>query len=395
MTSIGTTLDQQKGVGPGFNLLRLSLALSVLFVHSSLLDNGATAGEWWPYGSRWALSNLAVPMFFVLSGFLVTASVDRLRFDQFLINRLVRIVPGLTVVVLFAGFVLGPLLTVDSLSAYFHDKEFHSYFLNAIGLHRDALPGLFVTNPEQKINGSLWTVPHEVSCYFLLVILSVAGVLRHRWLVLAATLGLYAAAILVFYLDRAGIRFPFWSSLTYIFLWRGAAHLVPLFLTGVLFYRFRYEIPRRGLLAFLSAALLVTVAVVGDAPWEDIPMVWLFTAPLFAYLAIYLGLSAWFAIPLLAGLDYSYGIYLYGYPVQQTLIHFMPGMRNYVLFFFVSAVPTVLLAALSWHFIEKPALGLKKRVSPAVRDMFQGMTRSGRKGPAVPVGPDPAGPQGA
>jgi peptidoglycan/LPS O-acetylase OafA/YrhL len=56
--------------------------------------------------------------------------------------------------------------------------------------------------------------------------------------------------------------------------------------------------------------------------------------------------------------DYSYGIYIYAFPVQQTLVSFWPQMPlpAYLLSSFVI---TVALAALSWHFVEKPALKLK------------------------------------
>ncbi len=376
MKSIGNVLEANRGIGPGFNLLRLILALTVVFIHCSLIDNGAAAAGFWPYGARWALNNLPVPMFFVVSGFLVAASVERLSLDQFMVNRLLRILPALIVVVAVAALVLGPLLTADRLPTYFSEPGLYAYFLNAAGLHHDALPGVFETNPVAEINGSLWTIPHEVSCYILLAVMAGFGLLRRRWLVLAATISLYALAIGFWLIDRYGVHFPMSDKLTYIFVWRGAAKLVPLFLTGTLFHLFRAEIPMSRILAVAAGAALVAIAVIGNPSWQDNPIVWAVTAPLFAYVAVLLGLSAWFVLPIVAGLDYSYGIYLFGFPVQQTLIHFMPGIRNYWVFFIISAVPTIILAALSWHFVEKPALRLKRTIGPMVHALVMRTRRS-------------------
>jgi peptidoglycan/LPS O-acetylase OafA/YrhL len=56
--------------------------------------------------------------------------------------------------------------------------------------------------------------------------------------------------------------------------------------------------------------------------------------------------------------DYSYGIYIYAFPVQQTLVSIWPQMSLFV-YLLSTFVTTVALAALSWHFVEKPALKLK------------------------------------
>ncbi|MBN9434659.1 MAG: acyltransferase [Bosea sp.] len=370
MKSVGSVLDANKGTGPGFGLLRLLLAVSVIFVHCDLVDAGASAETWWPYGARWGVANLAVPVFFVLSGFLLAGSLARTRVDVFMANRLLRLVPALAVVVLLTGFVVGPLVTSLPLAAYFGDRSFPSYFLNILGRHQDTLPGVFDGNPEHLVNGSLWTLSHEASCYILLSILAVLGVFQRRSLVLALTIGLYGAANLLWLVHQLGLDFPMMPSLVYVFETRGAARLVPLFLVGVLAWQYRAAIPLHWLPALLSAAGLVAVAMAGNQSWAELPPVWVLTAPMFAYLAIYLGLAGWFTIPLLVGADYSYGIYLYGYTVQQTLLHLMPGFHDYWLFFAVSLVPTVFLAMLSWHLVEKPALdcrhALRGKVTGAV-----------------------------
>lgn len=366
MKSVGSVLDANNGIGPGFGLLRLILALCVVYVHSSLIDKGATAEAWWPFGARWALANLPVPAFFVLSGFLVAGSMARSRVDEFLVNRLLRLLPALVVVVLVTALVLGPLITTLPAERYFTDRAFLTFLLNIFGLHQDTLPGVFTGNPEPLVNGSLWTLPHEMSCYILLSLLAAAGVFSRRALVLALVATLYTAAILLWLADRTGLSFPYREALTYAFVGRGAARLVPLFLTGVLFWQYREAIPYNRWIAAAAAAAMLAIAVFGNETWADMPLVWMLTAPMFAYLAVYLGLAGWFVIPLIAGVDYSYGIYLFGYPVQQTLLYLMPGIRSYPYFFLLAVVPTVVLAALSWHLVEKPALGLRHGIRSAV-----------------------------
>lgn len=373
MKTVGSVLDANRGVGPGFGLLRLILAVSVIFVHCSLVDGGANAEAWWPYGARWGLANMAVPAFFVLSGFLVAGSMARSRVDTFLVNRVLRLVPALAVLVVVTALVVGPLVTSLSPAAYFGDRGFLTFFFNVLGRHQDTLPGVFEQNPEHIVNGSLWTLSHEMSCYILLCLLTVAGVFRRRALVLAFTLGLYAAANIIWLADRAGIALPHHELLTYVFVTRGAAKLVPLFLVGVLAWQYRASIPLHWLPAVLSGAGLVAVAMAGDQSWAEMPPVWVLTAPMFAYVAIYLGLANWFVIPLLVGVDYSYGVYLYGFTVQQTLLHLMPGIGNYWLFFAISIVPTVILAMLSWHFVEKPALGLRHGLQDRVVRLVDGI----------------------
>jgi peptidoglycan/LPS O-acetylase OafA/YrhL len=62
---------------------------------------------------------------------------------------------------------------------------------------------------------------------------------------------------------------------------------------------------------------------------------------------------------MLRGADYSYGIYLYGFAIQQTMMHFFPLARHWYLNVLVSVPIAVLVAAASWHFVERPASGLR------------------------------------
>jgi peptidoglycan/LPS O-acetylase OafA/YrhL len=80
-----------------------------------------------------------------------------------------------------------------------------------------------------------------------------------------------------------------------------------------------------------------------------------------AYCTIYIGLSRFpLMYPFNRG-DYSYGIYLFNFPIQQTAVHFLPDVPYWWLLLFISLPFTILFAAASWHWVEKPALRLKRR----------------------------------
>jgi len=67
------------------------------------------------------------------------------------------------------------------------------------------------------------------------------------------------------------------------------------------------------------------------------------------------------------GHDFSYGLYLYAFPVQQTISQFMPHVKeNWLLALVLSTIISGLLALISWYFIEKPSLAFKSRYAKKV-----------------------------
>ena len=126
--SIGERLDQTKGFGPGFDFMRVFLAMGVLITHASNLLT------WHGVDPLWFFDFSILPMFFALSGFLVTASAMRLTLPNFLVHRGARILPALITEITLSALLLGPLLTIYPLSQYFSDARFFRYFLNIFGL---------------------------------------------------------------------------------------------------------------------------------------------------------------------------------------------------------------------------------------------------------------------
>jgi len=174
-----------------FDVIRLIASILVVFSHSFNLSHGKVLGKQYEplmqlSRGKITLGGIAVLVFFVISGFLITASFDKDKnLLSFFRKRCLRIYPGLIVVVILTAFVLGPLMTELPLWDYFKNPETYSYLLNNIGFirYQDFLPGVFQYNiVPNYINGSLWTLKYELLCYISTALLGYLGFLKFRHL---------------------------------------------------------------------------------------------------------------------------------------------------------------------------------------------------------------------
>jgi peptidoglycan/LPS O-acetylase OafA/YrhL len=247
-------------------------------------------------------------------------------------------------------FVLGPVVTTLPVAAYLSSRDTLAYLLGNLFLDTQyLLPGVFVSNPVPGVNGSLWTIPLEVVLYIVLGIAGWLGVLASplrpestlsrvaRNPVVATTL-LLVAALLVSKILRTGLQYY---------------GLAGYFLLGALCYRHRHALLLR---LDLTLALVLVAALGARTAIEPIVVPLAIVATLLA-LALHPAFRmrpTW-----LHRHDYSYGTYLYGFPVQQSLIAL--GASDPWLLFGSAAIVTLGCAALSWHLIERPCLDLKPR----------------------------------
>lgn len=332
-----------------FDVLRLLAAWLVLFSHCFPLG-GHPGGE--PLMATLGLDTLGgvgVGIFFVLSGYLVTLSLQRsANLAAFARRRALRIYPGLVVICLLCVGVLGPLLTTLAAPAYWRDAATWRYLAgnaSAWNIHY-ALPGVFAGNPHPgAVNGSLWSLPYELTCYGVLVLASLLpGSLRRKVTLLAGGL---VAMLLVRPLFAPQGDFVTVLGLDYF---HGKLGL--LFALGAVVACWRTPIRR---VLWPSVLLLVAAAVLPSGVLRLLCYV-LGLALLTLWLALY---GLWLPrIPARMG-DWSYGAYLYGFPVQQVLAHFRWHEASFFGFVLASTVLTAALAALSWHLVEKPALRWK------------------------------------
>ena len=354
--TIGSVLAANRGLGPGFDYVRLGLALLIFNAHAGAITNGRPEDNLLIVGNAAARSvhhwsswrepiyTALVPAFFAVSGFLVTSSAFRTRnVRTFLAFRLLRIFPALTVEVTLSALVLGPVFTALPLREYFTNEHFFRYFGNIAGFVTFVLPGVFLANPVPGIvNNNLWTLPPEFWCYLLLAGLMIVTLVYSR------------AVYSVLFVVATVFMLP-WAFLHEYGMSRGNLELpviVYYFFAGCFLYHWRDRIP-------LNAVLYLVAGVAAYALFYLPHMVMI--APLFlSYFIVAVGMTRWPHLPLVKRGDYSYGIYLYGFPLTQALAASLPWLTRETLLFRLSAfVLTAAFAVFSWHCLEKPALRFK------------------------------------
>jgi len=351
----------------GFDYLRIILAVGVLAWHSYGLNYGRSSiNDALSGGITASVIQLILPMFFALSGFLVTTSLFRTNsIKTYLIFRGLRLFPALTVEVLLAALFLGPLVTTMTFHGYFSDGLLYKYFFNIFGLIQYELPGVFEDNIYPRVvNGSLWTVPYELECYIYLVIFALIGIFRNKYFVLLAfatvtvmvtQLGFTSSQGMVVALkDILIVKTELQPNLQQATdaVIDSARILVLCFLGGAVLYVWRKYVPCNAVLGL--SALVLSVWLLSS------PSLYYFAALPVAYLTTWLGLQNPPRWSLLDKGDYSYGIYLYAFPIQQVVSASGLHGGNYVVHILMSLALVSIFAVFSWHVIEKPALKLKR-----------------------------------
>jgi len=339
--TIATALDARRN---GFTGLRLALALAVVVSHAFSVATGAAGDEPLARLTGYTLGEHAVNGFFAVSGFLVTMSCDRRGLRDYVLARTLRILPGLLAATTVVSLGLGAALTRLPVSEYLREPAVWSFIRGTLTTFKSnaALPGLFEANPYRAPLGTVWTLKYEVLCYLGVVVAALCGLLRRRWPALLIVAGL-ALALSV----ASGLRGPDLPKGV-----ETALRLPMIFAAGACLYLWRAQLR-------VSAAALacLTFGAVVLARTPAYPAL-LFLAE--AYGAVWLALG-----PLAHRLfdppaDLSYGIYLYGWPVQQSLHALWPDVSGPALLIPALGL-TLPVAALSWYGIERPALLLKAR----------------------------------
>lgn len=325
-----------------FDALRLVAAASVIFSHAFLIAEGTQKHE--PLilvsGNQAVLGLAGVFVFFAISGFLVTQSFETTgNALHFLVKRALRIFPALFVVTLLSAFVLGPLVTNLPAHFYFSRPEPYAYVLHNTLLDQSVhiLPGvLFVNNPVGlEINGPLWSLNCEFMLYLMVMGL---GLLRLLTL---------PVALLLLGLGMAFIHFPMPKALLGGWVWT-----LGFFATGMVLYKLRDTRIFDGRIALLALAGLVASVPLGQ---------FILLFPLTGcYLALWLALNPRLPpLPATRFGDLSYGLYIYGWPVEEAVMWASGGRASWWQLFLVALPTAAVCAFLSWHLVESRALRLK------------------------------------
>ena len=346
-----------------FDLLRLGLAVLVLFSHSFPLATGTEIAEPVLRLTHGQMTGgaVAVDLFFVMSGFLIAASAKRSAgVTSFLRKRVARIYPAFCMAALLTAFVVLPLgsgrLSEASAAARAGD-----FLLQTVRLREFHYASVFAGNPYPGvINGSTWSIQYEFWCYLGVALLAATALLRRRWAVLA----LFAAAMVVSVCFAVKGWILGGKVLGLILgppqIW---ARLLPLYLAGVCFYLFRRWIPKRGWIALLC------VGALGVGCWPRYGLVAAF--PLAGtYLVFYLAYAPWLRLYHFGRFgDFSYGTYLYAFPVQQMVMRGFGHPVAPVLLFACATPLTLLLAVASWYGVERRFLQPVRRKETMVHSL--------------------------
>lgn len=329
------------GLLPGFDSLRLLGALSVLFSHSYLIAQDTEATE--PLqqllkGDKNIAGLYGVFTFFIVSGFLLARSLDRNPSPiRFIINRLLRLVPGFSVCILFCALIVGPVSTALTIQDYFSSAGWIHYIKESLATFADApLPGVFnyTSSIAQVVNGSLWSLRAELLCYVILL---------SFWLVLPSPSWVATVFAAV---GITGLTAP--SVLSWL---PEVAYPLPYFAAGVVMWWLTHRLGDSQILAYFCIAGLLTGLLLGF-PHQAF-------ACFGAYLVVYMGCRA---TPLTSWIkeigDLSYGLYLFGWPVQQMLRQFL-DLRQPMVMFMISTLITGCLAWVLFRYVEKPAMALR------------------------------------
>ena len=343
-----------------FDFLRLALAVLVIFSHSFPLGTGTEDAEPVKRLTHGQMTGgaVAVDLFFIMSGFLITASAERSkRLLDFLKKRVRRIYPAFGALAVMTLFVFLPLSGGRSVYSAWGVRV-GDFLMQTLRLREFSYIGAFPRNPyPDVINGSTWSIQYEFWCYIGVAGLTAAGLLRRRSVVLALFAG--SLAVSVVWAIRGWVFGGRWLNVLFGSpqLW---ARLLPLYLAGVVFYLYRERIALR--------AWIAVMALVGGglAAWLPFGCSALF--PLAGtYLVFYLAYAPWLRMHRFGRFgDFSYGTYLYAFPVEQMIMRwFGHPVTPWVLF--ACATPmTLLLAVGSWYGVERRFLQVARRKETVV-----------------------------
>jgi peptidoglycan/LPS O-acetylase OafA/YrhL len=337
--SLAASFDPRKN---SLNAVRLLLAALVIVSHSWPLGGFGRDPQFGELNlGRWSVAG-----FFAISGYLITSSRDHTGFARYLWRRLLRIYPGFLVSLVVVAFVLAPLAAVigpghfasgDGLSFVWHNAELY--------VRQKSIGDTLASVPHRHSwNGAMWTLFYEFLCY--LGVGAAVSLLPRRVLPAAVTAAFVVSSVSPHVLELTGRPVP--TPVHHLSV------LTPFFIAGAVLYLYGRHIPFHAGIAAVSAGALTFIMMTGiDSNLAALPL---------AYVCMWLGT----VLPLShigKRNDLSYGLYIYGFPVQQMLALLGGVAFGVAPYIAASILLTVPFAAASWFIVERPAQRLKNAAS--------------------------------
>lgn len=360
--SAASTLGQlSQGKNNNLNLIRLIAAFMVMYMHSLALCIADQSKDiMYTLTFHKALSGqVAVDIFFVISGFLIYRSYDRgNNVWKYLKARFLRIWPLLALFILLTAFIIGPMYTVYTREEYFA-VSMKDYLMNLLfASSYTRLHGVFLSHISKSINGSIWTLRFEVICYIM--VLFVLPVFRRWKKGIFPFILVIVAGYVFFTYGCAQELFLGMSKEPFVNLFRLTLH----FAMGIMYYLYRDEIKldRKKLLIALGVQILITF-------FFDFEIAFALAG---SYIIMYLGFQNYKISRAYDKVgDLSYGVYIWSFLVQQLVVEYMGYFpeENINGFYVMTMDPyvnlalstliVVPLAFVSWQCFEKQLLKLK------------------------------------
>ncbi len=284
---------------------------------------------------------------FMISGYLITKSWNKNpNIFSYFWKRILRIYPGLIVSILFSTFVIGPLVSSLDPLEYFKNIDIPNVLIYMATLRQKYLPGVFSQNIyPNSVNGSLWTLIGETTMYIVTAVIGLLGIFKKKWFLL-----IFILAEIILY--NIGIHHFNENEIRCMYIIFNVNN-VTYYLIGACYYLYGDKIQyRKDIFIF---ALILWIISFGTEFFEIVSYI---SIP---YIVFHLAfIPTKYLKTLTERGDFSYGLYIYAFPIQQTLVHLFQNNITSLKLFVFSYPITFLFAFLSWNLVEKRALQLKK-----------------------------------
>ncbi len=307
--------------------------------------------KWIAHGITYS-GEIAVIIFFFISGAVVSGSLLNSSATSFLIKRITRLLPGLIICLIVTS-----LITIYLFPSVGFFNPMKYIFLNILntfnvgqlpnmgGISLFEIPGAFINHTYRAVNGSLWTLPQEFRLYFVIAIASVLSSKFSRRQFLGVNI------LLLFMLIHSPSLVPLIGDNVTMLGNKDAVINSIFFILGSLAYIIEIDRLKGYVLGIIGFAIYFI--------WFNMQ-----NHHLVFFLSIIFLATSVSKLKLLTRInlpgDYSYGVYLYGWPAGQILYFFYPSLSPELACIFTMLI-ALACAVPSWHFIEKPSIDFVKK----------------------------------
>lgn len=352
--------DETRFYRNNFDALRLAMAFLVLFSHSFALRFGSEDSEPMSLATNgyYNSGNVGVWVFFIISGFLIAHSHARSpSLRSYAAKRVLRIYPAYLVATSVCAFVVTPLFAPPGFTLGAAELV-RTIGANLLLANHFPIPDLFTTNPVHGVNGALWSIRFEFLCYIGVALIGVIALPARRF----ALPLLYALIVATWcWLDITG-RKP--GGPEWLREWIGWPYswfrVLPNFLAGMIIYHWRDRLPRSTPLMLSGLAAAFLAFHLGGRDPAGIVAAHVLAPPALAYALFWLAFHPRIDLSHTARFgDFSYGTYLYAFPIQQMLV--ATTALPFALFVLLSLVLALAAGIVSWWLVERHFLGHGRR----------------------------------